>query len=310
MALFSESLSVRGASRPRVCAGVCARDCCTEHTAESHTLKSIHPSVTAKPRRQNINHVKMLSFSAVFWQKMSSAIFAAMALLSISGSFADAITRPGENTPETAVRYEAFHKALVAAAFPEDIEEKCLESGFTDLGSWNRSKACTVSKGSRSWVGVECTSECVEYFETAGVDCELNEDAAKAQVAKALKSALKGSTMKGKDKQALYAWYRFYYSLYGYSDEENVKVDTLVSHIREELDSASPSESTLNFMKTQVDDDSLAGWESGSKDIYIAKCIKAAASAAGDSTPSSSALSHGAFVSGVLGIVAYAALLL
>jgi hypothetical protein len=244
-----------------------------------------------------------------------AAVFASSALLmSIScSSFAatapgPAPARVGVDLPETAARYEALHKALVAAAFPEDIKEKCLdETEFTKPGSWARSNACTASKGSRSW-DTECTPECVEYFEKAGVDCELAEDAAKLQVAKALEDALEGTPMSGPNKQALYAWYRFYYSLYGFKDEEGVKVDTLVKHIQEEIASGE-SDSTVSFLNAELSEDAVAGYDSDNKANYIAKCVKTAGEAAIDSTPGSSALSHGSFVSGVIGSVAYAFLL-
>ena len=205
-----------------------------------------------------------------------------------------------------------MHSALIAAGFPEEIKEKCLsETEFAKPGSWSRSNACTTSKGSRSW-DAECTPECVDYFEKSGADCELSEDAAKLQVAKALDDALEGAPMKGNDKKALFAWYRFYYSLYGFKDEEGVKVDTLVQHIQEEIASGK-SDSTLGFVNGELGDDAQAGWGSDDKAMYIAKCVKSAgeaATAATDSKPGSSALSHGAFVSGVIGSVAYAALLL
>lgn len=121
--------------------------------------------------------------------------------------------------------------------------------------------------------------------------------------------------MKGNDKKALFAWYRFIYSLDGYEDEdeeeEGVKLDTLVDHIKEEIASGDVNSSTLKFFNTQLSDERRAGWESDSKAAHIAKCVKqSAGGAAIDSLPGSSALSHGSFVSGVIGSVAYAALLM
>ena len=261
----------------------------------------------------------MISSSLSLSHEKSSraGIYAALLLLS-TGTLAatapgPAPDRVGENLPETSTRYQTMHAALVAAGFPDEIKVQC--SSITDFAkpaSWSRSNACTKSKGSRSW-DAECTPECIEYFEKSGAECELAEDAAKLQVAKALDAAMEGTPMKGNDKKALFAWYNFFYSLYGHEDEheEGVKLDTLVDHIKEEIASGDVHGSTLEFFNTQLSDESRAGWESDTKAKYIAKCVKqSAGGAAIDSTPGSSALSHGSLVSGVIGSVAYAALLM
>lgn len=249
-------------------------------------------------------------------EKSSRAGVYAVLLLLSTGTLAatapgPAPDRVGENLPETSTRYQAMHAALIAAGFPDEIKEQCASiTDFAKPASWSRSNACTKSKGSRSW-DAKCTPECIEYFEKSGIECELAEDAAKLQVAKALDAALEGAPMKGNDKKALFAWYRFIYSLNGDEDEEGVKVDTLVDHIKEEIASGDVNSSTLKFFNTQLSDERRAGWESDSKAAHIAKCVKqSAGGAAIDSLPGSSALSHGSFVSGVIGSVAYAALLM
>ena len=134
-----------------------------------------------------------------------------------------------------------MHAALIAAGFPDEIKEQCASiTDFAKPASWSRSNACTKSKGSRSW-DAECTPECIEYFEKSGVECELAEDAAKLQVAKALDAALEGAPMKGNDKKALFAWYRFIYSLNGDEDEEGVE------------DRTRPSESRLTVVHTVLE---------------------------------------------------------
>ena len=230
--------------------------------------------------------------------RCSSAAVAVSAICLVSGMSRSAIAAP--DLKEAQLRYGAFHAALAESGFSKADKATCMETDFVTDKSWGLTEACDLSKPSpdTSYEDLECTPECVMYFEKSGPVCEVEEDAAKLKVAKAWESALEGEPMPNAEKKALYAWYQYWLAEDEKADVEGLNADKIVTFLKDEMENGKSGDFLAKFNEA-----AMTRWASDHKAKFVAKCIKTADVSP---APSTSALSHGMLVSGVIGGVAYA----
>ena len=113
-------------------------------------------------------------------------------------------TTPAPDPLETAAKYAAFHAGL-AQLYPEPLRTTCVDdTDFSSPGALAISMACKDSNENEELR--DCTPECVKYFTDFGGDCELLEEAAKAQVA----SAYQRGQLTTAETEALFAYYNYF----------------------------------------------------------------------------------------------------